>query len=232
MHSRSTTYYQLPQFNSSDKPTWLGDINGAMLAIDSAIHDAAADATQASETATSALAALNGALERAQQADTKATQALSTANAASDTATAAAATAAQAQSDAATALAARWRKIWAVADATADQTPANVTLENITAANKLFMLVFNDSKTNVKSIVTGVIFGEAGTRAAKIENDAINGYVDQYYREISLAQADSDITMSIGACNKLSNNAGTVTPTIDNSQLILAAVFAADIPAA
>lgn len=232
MHSRSTTNYQLPQFNSDDKPTWLGDINGAMLAIDSAIHDAAADATQAQETARSALAALNGALERAQQADTKATQALSTANTASDTATAAAATAAQAQSDAATALAARWRKIWAVADATADQTPGNVTLENIVAANKLFMLVFNDSKTNVKSIVTGVIFGEAGTRAAKIENDAINGYIDQYYREVSLAQASDDITMTIGACNKLSNNAGTVTPTIDNSQLILAAVFVADIPAA
>lgn len=45
--TNKTPNYDLPQFIASDKPTWLGDVNGAMLAIDTAIHDNAEDATNA-----------------------------------------------------------------------------------------------------------------------------------------------------------------------------------------
>ena len=38
MHTNTTTNYDLPQFVGTDKPSWLGDVNGAMSAIDTAIH--------------------------------------------------------------------------------------------------------------------------------------------------------------------------------------------------
>lgn len=93
MHSRATTNYELPQFNGSDKPTWLGDINGAFLAIDAAMKNNANAAAGAQESANSALAGLTTALERAQTADTKATQAIADAAAAQLTANGAAANA-------------------------------------------------------------------------------------------------------------------------------------------
>lgn len=37
-HTNQTTYYNLPQFISSDVPGWLSDVNGAMSAIDAAAH--------------------------------------------------------------------------------------------------------------------------------------------------------------------------------------------------
>ena len=46
-HTNSTANYNLPQFIGTDKPTWLGDINNAFSAIDTAIANAAATATTA-----------------------------------------------------------------------------------------------------------------------------------------------------------------------------------------
>ena len=42
--TNSTTYYEFPVFVGSDKPAWLVDWNGAMNAIDSAIHEAKTEA--------------------------------------------------------------------------------------------------------------------------------------------------------------------------------------------
>lgn len=42
--TNNTTYYEFPVFVGSDKPAWLVDWNGAMTAIDSAIHEAKAEA--------------------------------------------------------------------------------------------------------------------------------------------------------------------------------------------
>lgn len=53
-HTNNTTNYNLPQFVSSDKPTWLGDVNGAMSAIDAQMK---LNATAASNAATTANAA-------------------------------------------------------------------------------------------------------------------------------------------------------------------------------
>ena len=74
-----TTNYNLPQFVGSDKPTWLGDVNGAMSSIDTqmkANNDLATTAKNTADTAT-----------------TTAGTALSTASTASDTATTAQTTA-------------------------------------------------------------------------------------------------------------------------------------------
>ena len=46
-YTNSTAYYNLPQWISSDKPNYLNDFNGAFLAIDTAIHNAADTASQA-----------------------------------------------------------------------------------------------------------------------------------------------------------------------------------------
>lgn len=47
-HTNSTENYNLPQFLGTDKPAWLGDINPAMSAIDTAIKTASDNATTAS----------------------------------------------------------------------------------------------------------------------------------------------------------------------------------------
>ena len=46
-HTNSTANYNLPQFIGTDKPSWLGDINNAFSAIDTAIANAASTATTA-----------------------------------------------------------------------------------------------------------------------------------------------------------------------------------------
>ena len=69
-----TTNYELPIFVGSDKPAWLVDWNGAMTAIDTAIHQAEGKADQAGtdiggiessiSTINSTLASLNGAVSQ------------------------------------------------------------------------------------------------------------------------------------------------------------------------
>lgn len=82
-HTNQTTNLHLPQFIGSDKPTWLSDVNGAMLAIDNAYGQIERDAS-------AAVAAANGAV--------------TTATGAASTASSAAGTAATAASNASTAL--------------------------------------------------------------------------------------------------------------------------------
>ena len=49
--TNKTSHYNLPQFIGSDIPTWLGDFNSAMSAIDSGINAAATSASGAATTA-------------------------------------------------------------------------------------------------------------------------------------------------------------------------------------
>lgn len=46
-HTNQTANYNLPQFVGTDKPSWLGDINAAFAAIDTAIAAAASEASTA-----------------------------------------------------------------------------------------------------------------------------------------------------------------------------------------
>lgn len=52
--TNKTTNYLLPQFISTDKPTWLGDVNGAMSIIDSQMKSNADSASAAAATANAA----------------------------------------------------------------------------------------------------------------------------------------------------------------------------------
>ena len=64
-HTNSTSHYSLPQFVGTDIPTWLGDFNSAMTAIDSGINAAATTASGAATDAATALKSANDALEAA-----------------------------------------------------------------------------------------------------------------------------------------------------------------------
>lgn len=95
-YTNSTPNYNLPQWIGTDKPTFLGDFNGAFSAIDTAMKDNADASSAATSTA-------NAANATAVSANTNANTALNTANNAKNTADAATAAAASATSTANTA---------------------------------------------------------------------------------------------------------------------------------
>ena len=82
-----TTNYNLPQYVGSDKPAWLGDINPAFSAIDTAMHTNAVNAQQGITDAATAKTTADGAETHAQTALTNAATAQTTANTASAEAT-------------------------------------------------------------------------------------------------------------------------------------------------
>nr|DAF93353.1 MAG TPA: hypothetical protein [Podoviridae sp. ctnuR9] len=71
--TNETTYYKLPQFTDTDQPTWLGDFNGAMGKIDSALNAVGANAS-------TALSAANNAVNRVGQVETTIAGVQTTAN--------------------------------------------------------------------------------------------------------------------------------------------------------
>lgn len=123
--TNKTPNYALPQFIPTDKPTWLGDVNAAMLAIDTAMADnhttsesantaasaavaqvqhavdtateAKVDSAAALQNATNAIGVAQNALNSATQATQTAQAATQTANAANNSAASAVATANQAK---------------------------------------------------------------------------------------------------------------------------------------
>lgn len=72
-HSQSTPNYNLPIFINDDQPTWLGDVNGAMNAIDTAVTGVASNAS-------TALSAANNAVNRVGQVETTIAGVQTTAN--------------------------------------------------------------------------------------------------------------------------------------------------------
>ena len=83
--TNKTAHYELPQFVANDKPSWLGDVNEAMEAIDTGIYGAKSSADGAQTTANNAVAGVQTANTRMDgmqtQLDTVATQANQTATA-------------------------------------------------------------------------------------------------------------------------------------------------------
>lgn len=77
-----TTNYNLPQFVGSDKPAWLGDVNPALNAIDTAMHTNAVKAQQGVDDAQTAQATAETAQTTAETANTNAGTAQTTANSA------------------------------------------------------------------------------------------------------------------------------------------------------
>ena len=85
--TNKTPIYELPIFVPTDKPTWLGDFNGAMNAIEAGIVDAKNSGATVIQTANTALNIANQAETHAQSANTTANNAMTLANTASTNAT-------------------------------------------------------------------------------------------------------------------------------------------------
>lgn len=98
-HTNSTPNLNLPQFVGSDKPTWLSDVNGAMLAIDNAYGTIEAQASSAATAAAGAVTVAGAAQTAAESAASAAAAAGTNASEALSTANNAATVALQAQSD-------------------------------------------------------------------------------------------------------------------------------------
>lgn len=80
--TNKTPNYALPQFIPTDKPTWLGDVNAAMLAIDTAMADNHTIAEGANTTAAGAEAKVQSAVDTANEAKVDSAAALQTATSA------------------------------------------------------------------------------------------------------------------------------------------------------
>ena len=171
-----TTNYNLPQYIGTDKPTYLGDWNSTMGAIDTQMKTNADNASGALSAAQTAQTNANSALSTAQGADSKAdtaitnaataqstadnassvaTSALSTANSASS-----AASAAQTTADSASASATS-------ANTKADSIASKLNLSNVTVFNYNQITVDSGSLSNGKITVAinsdGSLFKFYGT---------------------------------------------------------------------
>lgn len=71
--TNSTTHYELPIFIGTDKPSWMGDWNGAMNKIDAALAEANANATAAMTTANAASTTAQAAQTSVSAMETKVT---------------------------------------------------------------------------------------------------------------------------------------------------------------
>ena len=114
--TNKTSHYNLPQFIGSDIPTWLGDFNSAMTAIDSGINAAATSAS--------------GAATKAEQASTDAAAAASSATSAYN----AAAAAQQSADDAAAAVTTEQTRAEAAEKKIADSIPSTIVSTTLYAA--------------------------------------------------------------------------------------------------
>lgn len=124
-HTNETTNYDLPQFIGTDKPTWLGDINSAMSAIDTAIGTNASDITSLGTRVTTAEGV-------ASQASSDVSTLTTTVNTLSGDVTTVTSTANNAQSTATSAL-----NTANTADGKADTNASNIgTLSSLTTTNK------------------------------------------------------------------------------------------------
>lgn len=71
-----TTHYNLPVFIASDRPSWMGDFNSAMEAVDAACYSTESSADAATATANNAVTVAGEAVTAAQNAITKANEAM------------------------------------------------------------------------------------------------------------------------------------------------------------
>lgn len=155
-HTNSTANYNLPQFIGTDKPTWLGDVNGAMSAIDAAIATAASAATDAASVATNAATVAAGAVTTANAASETATAASTAAGTATSTANTAADTANNAQSTAVSA----YNKAATVGDVaeltTTDKTSAVAAINEVNAGVATIGDLSDLTTTDKTSVVAAI----------------------------------------------------------------------------
>ena len=204
--TNKTTYYELSQYVGTDKPTYLTDYNGDMRKIDTALHDAATDASDALTTA-------NSAASVAADAAAAATTATNTANSASETAQNAKTTAETASANAAAALAAATdAETAAEANTIENLAPAYdptltyevgdlVTYIDAQGSGKLYKCIvtvsvpeaFNINKWD--DVTTSEIYGTKLTALATATSDGVKSYGDLFQELTSVISQIADKTV-------------------------------------
>ena len=129
--TNKTTVYKLPIFIATDKPTWLGDFNGAMNTIEAGLVDAKNSSTTVIQTANNALNIANAAKADVAAATSAANNAVAIATTAKNTADTATTTATQASTTANTANANATNAVTTANAASANASQALTTANGI-----------------------------------------------------------------------------------------------------
>lgn len=188
--TNQTSNYELPLFIGTDKPSWLGDFNGAMNAIDTAIKGRADDISSLQTRMTATETVANSASSNASTALTNANNAQTSANTAQTTADTANTAAAAAQSTANTALSNA-----TTAQSTADTAGATAT-SALTTAN---LATAEIDKLNLVNFDT-------------FDNSAMTAN----YGTVSSVSSISVATNSDGSIGKIYGRVAIVTPNTTN----------------
>lgn len=210
--TNKTTYYELSQYIGTDKPTYLGDYNSDMLAIDTAIHGAAENASTAVTTANTANATATTASSNASSALSTANSALNTANSASETAGIAstnAAAALAAASTAETAAAANTITNLATAyDPTLTYAVGDlVTYVDEQGSGKLYKCIvavstpeaFNINKWD--DVTASEVFSQKSKLVASYTTDGTESYKDAYTALFNASGGNFDINSEYLLCD-------------------------------
>ena len=188
--TNQTSNYDLPLFIGTDKPSWLGDFNGAMNAIDTAIKGRADDISSLATRMTATETVANTASSNASTALTNASNAGTAANTAQTTADTANTAAAAAQSTANTAL----------SNATTAQTTADTA--NATAQSALSLGNSNASAIDKFNLVNFDTFD--------------NSAMTTNYGSISNLSSISVATNSDGSIGKIYGRVIVTNPNTTN----------------
>lgn len=181
--TNQTSNYDLPLFIGTDKPSWLGDFNGAMNAIDTAIKGRADDIASLATRVTATETVANTASSNASTALTNASNASNAANTAQSTADTANTAAGAAQGTANTALS-NATTAQNTADTASSTATSALTLANSNAASiaKFNLTSFtNYDNTDITSTLGSVASSTSVTVAANSD-----GSIGKVYGRISI----------------------------------------------
>lgn len=250
--TNQTSNYDLPLFIGTDKPSWLGDFNGAMNAIDTAIKGRADDIDSLTTRMTATETVANTASSNASTALTNASNASSAASSAQTTADNAATAASGAQSTANTALSnAGTAQTTAETANSSAQSALSLANTNAAAIAKLNLTEFNPVSTsdvtanygtvtgNNVSVATntdgsvGKVYGSIRVTGGGNSNDLVVSFPTEF-------RPTSAITIN-GVCNRITSTAqglnnisqvsmsiatnGTVTVSTPNSTYVTEVIF-------
>lgn len=206
MHTNHTTNYELSQFVSADKPTFLGDYNGDMLKIDTAIAGV-------NTTATGAVSTANAASATANDAATAAASAASTAATADANASSALATAGNAATAAAAAQSSAESASTAASAADTKATAANTAIGDLT-------LLDTTDKTNLVAAINEVNAKPSGDTGVELTQTVASGATSVTFTDAAITAGAKlllffdDVFIPYSA---VTVGSGTVTYTIEET---------------
>ena len=192
-YTNSTTNYHLPQFIGTDKPSWLGDVNSAMSAIDTQMKVNADDIDSLETRMTATETVANSASTAATNAGTAATNAQSTADSAATAASNAASAASNAQT---TANAAQTAASTADGKAVSAQSTATSALTKANA-NEVAIGNFNLTSFESPSTIT-TNYGSITSENIQVAKNS-DGSLGKIYGNIKIQNITSATSVAVKA---------------------------------